>query len=84
MYELFGVDFMLDTDLGLWFIEANSTPAFDGYSEPMEEFIVKMLQDHAEIVHGLLKSRMKRIITYVNNLTTNGVVEKIGVGIPKE
>ena len=80
MYELFGVDFMLDTDLGLWFIEANSTPAFDGYSEPMEDFIVKMLQDHVEVVNGLLKSRMKRIIAYVNNLTHNGIAVRNSVG----
>ena len=83
MYELFGVDFMFTDNLGLWFIELNSTPAFDGYSEPMEDFIVKMLQDHAEIVHGLLKSRMKRIIMYVNNLTRNDAVVKISIEVPR-
>jgi len=34
----------------------------------MEKFIVKMVQDHFEVVNGLLKSRMKRIVTYVNKL----------------
>ena len=72
VYELYGVDFMLDEDMNLWFIEANDGPAFDGYSIPMEKFIIKMLQDHFEIIHGLLKSRMKRVINYVNKITDNG------------
>ena len=80
MYELFGVDFMLDTNLDLWFIEANSTPAFDGYSEPMEKFIVKMIQDHFEVVNSILKSRMKRIIMYVNSLVKDGTAQKTSEG----
>jgi hypothetical protein len=68
IYELYGVDFMLDDDLNLWFIELNSGPAIGGYSQPMEKFIVKMVQDHFEVVNGLLKSRMKRIVTYINKL----------------
>ena len=71
VYELYGVDFMLDTNLNLWFIEANAGPAFKGYSEPMEKFIVKMLKDHFEIVFGLMRSRMKRVVGYVNGLIDN-------------
>ena len=72
IYELYGVDFMLDENLNLWFIEANSSPAIEGYSEPMEKFIVKMAQDHFEVIMGLLRSRVKRIIQYVNHLTDTG------------
>jgi len=67
-FELFGVDFLLDTNLNLWFIEANSGPAIGGYSVPMEKFIVKMVQDHFEIAYGILKSRMKRVLSYVNKI----------------
>jgi len=80
LYELYGVDYMLDTDLNLWFIEANSGPAFDGYSKPMAKFIIKMLQDHFKVVHGLLKSRISRIIGYVNGLTEAGLVGKEASG----
>ena len=73
-FELYGVDFLLDTNLNLWFIEANSGPAIGGYSVPMEKFIVKMVQDHFEIVYGILKSRMKRIVKYVNKITQSGEV----------
>ena len=76
VYEIFGVDFMLDTDLNLWFLEANTGPSFNGYSEPMEKFIVKMLTDHFEIINGLLRSRMKRIVEFVNELI---VQKQVGV-----
>lgn len=78
VYELYGVDFMLDRDLNLWFIEANAGPSFDGYSKPMEKFIVKMLADHFEIVHGLLKSRMKRIVVFVNKMILENLVNENG------
>ncbi len=77
LYELYGVDFMLDTNLNLWFLEANSGPGLDGYSIPMEKHIVKMLKDHFEIVLGLLKSRMKRVVLYVNDLVEAGGVTKL-------
>ena len=68
---------MLDENLNLWFIETNSSPAFHGYSEPMEKFIVKMLQDHFEIVVGLLRSRMKRVVMYVNKIIESGDATEI-------
>jgi len=71
-FELYGVDFLLDTNLNLWFLEANSGPAIGGYSVPMEKFIVKMVQDHFEIAYGILKSRMKRVLNYVNGLIKDG------------
>lgn len=74
VYDLYGVDFMLDTDMNLWFIEANSAPGLDGYSKELEKFIVKMLKDEVEIVMGLLRSRMKRVIIFVNELIESGSV----------
>jgi len=68
IYELFGVDFMLDDNLNLWFIEANSNPMLVGGSEEKEKFVTQMLKDQLEIVVGLLRSRMKRVISYVNSL----------------
>jgi hypothetical protein len=76
VFNLYGVDFMLDTDLHLWFIEANSKPGIGGYSRPMEKFIVKMLQDHIEIASSLLRARVKRIITYINSLIDDGAVKE--------
>ena len=58
VFELYGVDFLLDTNLNLWFIEANTGPAISGYSVPMEDFIVKMVSDHFEIRMYLLVFRV--------------------------
>ncbi len=74
LYEFYGVDFMLDDNLTLWFLEANSGPAMDGYSDPMEKFIVKMLKDQFEITYNILKSRMKRVVMLVNNIIQEGQV----------
>jgi len=71
LYELFGLDFMMDSDLKLWFIEANARPALEGDPLKKSIFMYYMLNDHFEIVFGLLKSRMKRIILYVNELAAN-------------
>lgn len=77
VYELYGVDFILDTDLKLWFIEANAGPALAGYSQTLEPHIRGMIKDHFEIVFGLLRSRMKRVIVFINNMINNGgVIEK--------
>jgi len=68
IYELYGTDFMLDDNLNLWFIECNSGPVLSGSSEEKEKFVTKMLADHFEIVSSLMKSRMKRVINYINQL----------------
>jgi len=67
-YELFGCDFMLDNNLNLWFIECNSGPVLSGSSQEKELFVTKMLRDQFEIVFGMLKSRSKRIINFVNSI----------------
>jgi len=71
VYELFGVDFMLDEEMNLWFLECNSSPVMSGTSEEKEKFMINMLKDHFEIVIGLLRSRSLRIINYVNEITQN-------------
>jgi hypothetical protein len=69
MMELFGVDFMLDDDLNLWFLECNSSPVLKGTSEEKEKFLNKMLSDMMEIIIGYLRSRSKRMIQYINDLS---------------
>jgi len=67
-YELFGIDFLLDDKLKIWFIECNSGPVLKGTSDEKEKFLVKMLSDHFNLMFAYLRSRMKRIILYVNQL----------------
>jgi len=78
VYELYGVDFIIDEDMKIWFLEANAGPSWDGdYPEDIENLIVQVLKDHFEIVYGLLKSKMKRIIHFVNKILINKEYEII-------
>lgn len=61
VFEMFGLDFMLDDKLNLWFIECNSSPQLIGTNERKTEMISRMLRDMFEIEYGLLRSRMKRV-----------------------
>jgi hypothetical protein len=69
MYELYGVDFILDEDLKLWFIEANTSPMMEATTAEREQLLIDMLSSHFELMFSFLRSRMKRVITFVNQLT---------------
>lgn len=61
VFEMFGLDFMLDDNLNLWFIECNSSPQLVGTNEYKTEFLTRMLKDLFEIQFNLYRSRMKRV-----------------------
>jgi len=69
VFELFGLDYIMDENLNLWFIEANTMPALHGKTRAHKDLFIEILGGMFEIVSGLLRSRAKRIISYVNNLT---------------
>ena len=71
LFEIFGVDVMLDENLNLWFIEANAKPGLEGSSEAAKDLFINFLTNSFEVLFGLLRSRTKRIIEYVNELERN-------------
>lgn len=68
VYEMFGLDFMLDDQLNLWFIECNSSPQLIGTNELKTNFLVTMLKDLFEIQYGYYKSRMRRILRVIKEM----------------
>lgn len=81
--ELYGVDLVIDEDLKLWFIEANQKPMIQGWTPEIVPYFDKLLEDSFEVTFGLLKSRIQRIVRYVNQIireprswtrTKNGVL----------
>lgn len=68
VYEMFGLDFMLDDQLNLWFIECNSSPQLIGTNEMKTKFLVTMLKDLFEIQYGLYRSRMQRLLTVIKKM----------------
>jgi len=74
VYELFGVDFVLDEDLNLWFIEAEHSPRIEPYDvgdiEDREPFF-SIVTDMFDITFSLARSRLTRAIKYINKLTAD-------------
>ena len=73
-WKLLGIDFMLDEDLKLWFIEANVGPELKGSPKAKEIMMTRMVYDMFEIVTAYLKSRLKRAIKYINWLERSGQI----------
>ena len=80
VYELYSMDFTMDDNLTLWFNEANYNIAQVTGNAEKDAFLTKMLKDHYEVVFGLLKSRMKRTVGYVNRLVKEKAVKESATG----
>jgi hypothetical protein len=65
VFEMFGLDFLLDENLNLWFIECNASPQLIGTSDYKTQFLVKMLTDLFEIEYAFLRSRWSRIQNFM-------------------
>lgn len=68
VYEMFGLDFILDQDLNLWFLECNASPVMQGTSVEKEIFQSTLLKDMFNIEYSLLRSRFKRIKALENEI----------------
>ena len=80
LFELYGVDYMLDDDLNLWFIEGNIQPSTTGFTPDSIALYTSVARGIYDISFGLLRSRMKRVINYVNNLIVSGEAFKLESG----
>jgi hypothetical protein len=67
-YEILGCDFLLDTSLNTWFIECSHDTGLGNMEVAHGHMMKKMLEDHWEIMRGYLRSRMKRIMYFVNDI----------------
>ena len=54
--------------MGVWFIEANAMLFIYGFTEGTTKKLNHRIIDTFEINYGLLRSRMKRVVEYINNL----------------
>ena len=81
VFEMFGLDFMLDDNMNLWFIECNSSPQLIGTSELKTKFLVKMLNDLFEIQYSYYRSRMKRVFNVIKRMYNEvGTTKSIDYG----
>jgi len=68
VYGLFGLDFMLDKDFNLWFIEGNPNPQMLATSNFLGSLLTNMLKDLFEIEFGLYRSRMARAFDVIHRM----------------
>jgi len=77
IYELLGLDFILDNDMNLWFIEANPSPLLTGTT--IHRMYHQVVKDLFEIQSAYYRSRMTRVLDVVsrmkNEVTTKNTVD---------
>ena len=54
VFELFGLDFLLDSDLHLWFLETNLTPSLSETNEIKRDLNSKLIEDLIDMEYALL------------------------------
>jgi len=75
VYELFGLDFVMDENLDIWFIECNVAPQLIGTNDRKTQLLTKMLQDMFEIQLAYYRSRMSRAFEFVNKILQENAKE---------
>jgi len=68
VYELYGLDFVMDENLDIWFIECNVAPQIVGTNTRKTQLLTKMIQDMFEIQLAYYRSRMTRTFNFINNI----------------
>jgi len=66
VFELYGMDFIMDETLNLWFIETNESPDLIATNPDNNGFMRKILIDLVEIQYSYLRSRMRRILKFID------------------
>ena len=78
VYEMFGVDFVMDDSFKLAVIEVNASPMIIGTSKDKTALMKKLTGDIIEIQRSLLKSRVKRALKFIKNNSKEIEQEKAG------
>jgi len=66
LYELHGLDFILDNDMKLWFIESNPSPLLTGTTKHM--IYHETIRDAMDIMYAYYRSRMARFVKLIKNM----------------
>jgi len=68
VFEMYGLDFVMDENLNIFLIECNASPQLIGTNQKKTSFLIKMLQDLFEIEYAYLRSRMQRVHKFVKEM----------------
>lgn len=67
---MFGLDFMLDSDLNCWLIETNTNPCLEESSKLLEMLLPRMIDDMFKLTIDKVFSKPSKI-AQVGNTTAN-------------
>jgi len=77
LFEIFGMDFMLDENLNVWFIECNASPQFVPTGEVKTKILSDVVREMFEIQFSYLRSRMKRVHMFMKRFHEETENQKI-------
>ena len=60
-FEIFGLDFMIDSDLGLWLIEVNTNPCLEESSNILKALIPRMVNDSFKLTVDVICPRKRPV-----------------------
>jgi len=66
--ELYGIDLYLDENLKLWYYKTDPTPLLTSTTPARKEELMKLYTDYFDVIFSYLRSRMKRVIQFVNRI----------------
>jgi len=69
LFEFLAVDFVMDDSLNVWFMDVTPNPTLKPMNSKFKTAYKKMLKDMFEIVQKYLRSRVRRIVKFVNELS---------------
>jgi hypothetical protein len=78
LYELWAIDLMLDENLNVRLIENNAYPGMRPNSPFAKDLFMNVNMGYLKITSALLKSRMKRVINFINQLQSEDVEAVLG------
>ena len=77
VFRLIGMDFMMDQEFNLWFIESNYGPQLPKLLEERWHFMEVLIRDLFEIEYALLRSRMLRIRMFLKKVLGENSIQNL-------
>lgn len=59
-FELFGYDFILDSDFNVWLIEVNTNPCIEESSELLKVYLPRMIEDMLKLTIDQIFTKFKK------------------------
>jgi len=76
LFQFFAVDFLLDENLKVWFMDVEANPSLKNMNLKLKTLYIGLFEDILDVTHKYLRSRLRRIAEFVNKLSLDVDVRK--------